>query len=116
MISNALPATLRRFVEHHFDTVTAIDVLLHLRHEQPRAWTSRALARRLRIDPDQTEGILARLDENGLIRRQGQAFEYGPGSEQAAWAVDTLAEVYPRYRHRIIGIVFPAGSDQARTL
>lgn len=115
MFSNAVPVTLWRFVEGHFDTVTAIDVLLHLRREHPRASTSRALARRMRIDPDQTESILARLDENGLVRRQGQAFEYGPRDEQAAGAVDTLADVYPRYRFRIIGLIFNPSSDQATT-
>jgi hypothetical protein len=105
--SNVFPVTLSSFVERHFDTVSAVDVLLHLRREQPRSCTSRAVARQLRLDPDQTENILARLDEHGLVRRQGRSFEYGPRSEQAAGTVDTLAAVYPQYRHRIVGIIFP---------
>ena len=74
--------------------------------ERPRAWASRAVARRLRIDPDQTEGILAGLDRSGLVRRHGRSFEYDPRGEEAAGAVETLADVYPRYRHRIIDIIF----------
>jgi hypothetical protein len=104
--SDVVPATVRRFVEGHFDTVTAVEVLLLLRRESPRAFSSDAVARQLRIDPDQTEGILSELDQHGLVRRQGASFEYGPRSEEAAGAVETLASVYSKYRHRIIGIIF----------
>jgi DNA-binding IclR family transcriptional regulator len=104
--SDVVPATVRRFVEGHFDTVTAVEVLLLLRRESPRALTSDAVARHLRIDPDQTEGILAGLDRRGLVRRHGPSFEYGPRSEEAAGAVESLAKVYSRYRYRIIGIIF----------
>ena len=97
---------MRRFVEGHFDTLTAVEVLLLLHREHPRAWTSRAVALRLRIDPEQTEGILAGLDRSGLVRRDGPSFEYDPRNEEAAGAVETLADVYPRYRHRIIDIIF----------
>jgi hypothetical protein len=99
-------ATVRRFVEGHFDTVTAVEVLLLLRRESPRALSSDAVARQLRIDPDQTQGILTGLDRSGLVRRRGPSFEYGPRSEEAAGTVETLAKVYPRYRYRIISIIF----------
>lgn len=109
MPSDVVPATVRRFVENHFDTVTAVEVLLLLRRESPRALSSDAVAGRLRIDPDQTEGILTGLDRNGLVRRKGPSFEYDPRSEEAAGAVETLADFYPRYRYRIIGIIFRGG-------
>ena len=106
MGSDLLPVSVRRFVEGHFDTVTAVEVLLLIRRERPRAWSSDAVARRLRIDRDQAEDILAGLDRNGLVRRNGLAFQYGPRSEEAAGMVDALADVYSRYRYRIIDIIF----------
>jgi hypothetical protein len=109
MASEMVPATMRRFVENHFDTVTAVEVLLFLRRESPRALSSDAVAGRLRLDPAQAEGILTGLDRSGLVRRKGPSFEYDPRTEDAAGAVETLADVYPRYRHRIIGIIFPGG-------
>jgi DNA-binding IclR family transcriptional regulator len=101
-----VPVTVRRFVEGHFDTVTAVEVLLLLRRELPRALSGDAVARQLRIDPDQAEGILVGLHRNGLVRRRGLSFEYGPRSEEAAGAIETLANVYSRYRYRIIRIIF----------
>lgn len=103
--SDVLPAAVRRFVKGHFDTVTAVEVLLLLHRESSRAWSSGAVASRLRIDPDQTEGILDSFDRNGLVRRRGRSFEYGPRNEEAAGAVDTLADVYPRYRYRIMDMI-----------
>ena len=106
MASDVVPATVRRFVEGHFDTVTAVEVLLLLRRESPRALSSTAVARLLRIDPAQTEGIMTGLARSGLVRRQGPRFEYDPQTEEAAGAVESLADVYSRYRYRVIGIIF----------
>ena len=106
LVTEALPAKLRRFLVGHFDTVTALEVLLLLHRERPRAWSSGAVARRLRLDPDQSEGILAGLDRRGLVVRQGSTFEYRPRTEEAAGAVETLADVYSRYRYRIMHIIF----------
>lgn len=106
LASDVVPATVRRFVEGHFDTVTAVEVLLLLRREAPRALSSTAVARQLRIDPAQTECILAGLDRSGLVRSRGSRFGYEPRTEEAAGAVETLVDVYSRYRYRIIGIIF----------
>jgi DNA-binding IclR family transcriptional regulator len=106
LATDLVPATVRRFVEGHFDTVTAVEVLLLLRRESPRALSSDAVARQLRIDPDQTEGILTGLDRSGLVRRQGPRFEYEPRTDEVAGEIETLADVYSRYRHRIIRIIF----------
>lgn len=107
--SDVLPAAVRRFVEGYLDTVTAVEVLLLLHRESSRPWSSRAVASRLRIDPDQTEGILDGFDRRGLVRRRGRSFEYGPQTEETAGAVDTLADVYPRYRYRIMDLILTKG-------
>lgn len=107
--SDLLPAKVRRFVEGYLDTVTAVEVLLLLHREASRPWSSGAVASELRIDPDQTEGILDDFDRSGLVRRSGRSFEYRPQSAEAAGAVDTLAAVYPRYRYRIMHIILTKG-------
>jgi hypothetical protein len=104
--ADALSATLRRFVEGHFDTVTAVEVLLLLHREQPRAWSSPAVARCLRIDTDQTRSILDTLCGSGLLRRRGFMFEYEPRTPEAADLVERLAGLYPRYRYRISDLIF----------
>jgi hypothetical protein len=101
-----LPATVRRFVEGHFDTVTAVEVLLLLHREQPRSWSSSAVARSLRIDTDQTRNILDSLSRGGLLRRRGFTFEYEPRTPETADLVERLAGLYPRYRYRISDLIF----------
>ena len=103
--ADSLPVTVRQFVEGHFDSVTAVEVLLLLHRERPRSWSSVAVARRLRIDEDQTRDILDGLSRDGLVRRRGFTFEYEPRTEDLADAVDWLGTLYSRYRHRIINII-----------
>jgi DNA-binding IclR family transcriptional regulator len=103
---DALPATVRQFVEGHFDTVTAVEVLLLLHRESQRAWSSGAVARRLRLDGEQTEAILDGLQQMGLVRRRDHTFEYAPRTRELASAVEMLAAAYSRYRFRIIWLIF----------
>ena len=109
MTVKSLPVAVRKFVEGHFDTVTAVEVLLLLHRERPHTWSSGDVARRLRIDPQQTENILNGLHGMGLVRRIDLRFEYAPGNEAQAGAVDTLAAVYSRYRYTISNLIFSKG-------
>jgi hypothetical protein len=104
--ADALPATVRRFVEGHFGTVTAVEVLLLLHRERPRSWSCASVARTLRIDADQARGILDTLSRSGLVRRRGLTFEYAPRTPEIADLVEKLAELYPRYRFRISDLIF----------
>lgn len=106
MGTDALPVPVRRLVEGHFDTVTAVEVLLLLHRERPRAWSSGAVARRLHLDADQARHILDGLSHSGLVRQRGVAFDYQPRTEDLAGAVDSLGALYSRYRHRISGLIF----------
>jgi hypothetical protein len=101
----ALPSPVRRFVEGHFDTVTAVEVLLLLHRESGHAWSSDAVARRLRLDGEQTRTIIDDLEDARLVRRRGHAVEYTPETQEVASAVEMLAAVYSRYRHRIISLI-----------
>lgn len=101
----ALPSPVRQFVEGHFDTVTAVEVLLLLHRESGHAWSSDAVARRLRLDGEQTRTIIDDLEKARLVRRRGHAVEYTPQTQEVASAVEMLAAVYSRYRHRIISLI-----------
>lgn len=90
---DALPVTLSRFIEGHFDTVSAVEVLLLLHRDRLHRWSSRAVAWELRLDPDQTDGILAELGRRSLVRRRGTDFEYSPTTADAARAVEMLADL-----------------------
>lgn len=106
MTADALPVPVQRLVEGHFNTVTAVEVLLLLHREQPRSWNSAAVARKLRIDANQTRDILDTLTRSGLVRRQGITFEYEPRTAEMAETVERLAGLYPRYRFRISDLIF----------
>lgn len=96
---------MRQFLEVHFESITSLEVLLLLHQERPRSWTSASVARRLRIDTDQTRDILDALTQRHLLRRAGFTFEYCPSLDDDARSVETVAELYPRYRVRIRDLI-----------
>ena len=96
---NGLPMTVHRFVRNHFDSMSSVDVLL-LHWQRPRRWSSLAVARELRLNEEQTAGLLAQITERGLVRRQSIEFCYAPRTDEVAGVVTQLAENYARYRWR----------------
>lgn len=103
---NELPAAVRRLIERHLDTAADVDTLLLLRRQRDRSWTALAVARELRIDPDQSATILARLGRRGLLQINGDAFRYGPTDAEMDEAVATLAALYPSYRLAVTSLIY----------
>lgn len=114
---DALPVIVRRFIQDHFDTISSVEVLLLLQRQRARPWSSQAVARELRLDQEQADGILSRLDRGGLVHRYGPDFQYAPSTDEVADIVQMLADHYSRYRWRITALVFSgeradSGPDQ----
>lgn len=86
-------------------TAADLEVLL-LVHRERTGWTPAAIAKHLRIDPDQAKLILFRLSRGGLTKQNRDKYEYSPHDVVLADAVDALAEVYPAYRVAIISLIF----------
>lgn len=103
---DVLPVAVRRFLEDHVDTVSSLEVLLLLQRDDARRWSGPAVARELHLDEGQVEGILTRLKRRRLIRRRGTDFQYAPPTDEIARVVQVIADHYPRYRWRIISLVF----------
>ena len=109
-----LPVTVRRFIQDHFDTISSVEVLLFLQRQRARRWTSQAVARELRLHQEQADGILSRLDQDGLVHRHGPEFQYAPSTDEVADSVQMLADHYSRYRWRIVALVFSGERADSR--
>ena len=114
---DALPVTVSRFIQDHFDTISSVEVLLFLQRQRAHRWSSQAVARELHLDQEQADGILSRLDRGGLVHRHGPDFQYAPRTDETAHVVQQLADHYSRYRSRIVTLVFSgerpdSGRDQ----
>ena len=107
---NELPKTVQKLIEQQFHSVADVDTLLLLVRDH-RGWDASAVARKLRIDVDQTAEILARLRRRGLLRAEEDTYRFDPRDPALAAAVMLLANLYPTYRVAIVSKIYarPSG-------
>jgi hypothetical protein len=100
-----LPTTVQRFILRYVNSVAELEGLLLLRGDAESRWTSALLAPRLYIKDSEADRILSDLHGRGLLAREENAFVYAPVSEDVRAAVDTLADLYPRFLIPITNLI-----------
>lgn len=111
MAANELPVSVQRLIRHHFSSATDVEALLLLRRDG-RGWTASGLARELRMNVDQADGILTRLHRSGLLRTVGDTYRFDPQNPTLAGAASALDQLYPAYRLAVISLIYarPTGA------
>jgi hypothetical protein len=110
-MASGVPDDVARFLRAAISSVQQLDVLLLLREERGRAWTADGVGARLRTHPTAAGGYLESLQLLGLATATADGFRYEPGAR--AKLVDKLAELYPTYRTRIVGLIYSEANDDA---
>jgi hypothetical protein len=110
-MASGVPDDVARFLRAAISSVQQLEVLLFLRQERDRAWRADEVGSRLRTHAGAAAGYLESLGLLGLAAAEGDAYRYEPGAR--AKLVDQLAELYPTYRTRIVGLIYSEASDDA---
>jgi len=108
---DALPENVQTLVAEHLQSSADIDVLLLLHRHRDRHWSALGVAGELRLHVDQTQAILNRLAESGLLRAEGGGFVCAPRTAALAEAVDAVARLHPTYRLALTRLILSAGAD-----
>lgn len=109
----SLTPDLRRFVVAKIHSVPMLEALLLLR-TRAQGWAVGELAARLYLPDAKVQGLLEKLQAEGLARlEQGMAF-YAPASAETATQVDRLAETYSRRVVEIAELIHSGLERQAR--
>jgi hypothetical protein len=111
LAANELPVSVQRLIRHHFSSATEVEAMLLMRRDG-RTWTASGLARELRMNADQAQAILTRLQRSGLLRTVGDTYRFDPRDPALAGAASALARLYPAYRVAVISLIYgrPTGA------
>jgi hypothetical protein len=109
----------QQFIVKYITSVDQLEILLLL-HEYPeREWNADDVARHLFTESTSAESRLAELAANGLISTKSpgdrMSYRHGPKTPQLERAIAELAKQYPKYRVRIINLIFSKPIDKIRT-
>ncbi|MBF5043540.1 hypothetical protein FGE12_14175 [Aggregicoccus sp. 17bor-14] len=118
MSEASLPPRVQRFIESHIDSIEKLEVLLLLRAQPGRTWTSAGVAQELRIMEASATGRMEDLCARGLLACEGGApatYRFAPASSEDAQAVTELAASYSTRRVSVISFIFSRPADRLKS-
>jgi hypothetical protein len=118
-----LPEDVRRLLQEHIQSYEQLEILLLLRRVRYEAWTSGALATRLRISEALVAPALACLEAAGLLRTdtgndppaQPPRYAYRPASSGLDATVGILDREYAERPISIIKLMSANSIERVRT-
>jgi DNA-binding IclR family transcriptional regulator len=103
-------------IAYHLESVGALDLLLLLRGQPERAWTSEDVCEALGSPLRWAERELASLRRGGLVALHDGRYRYAPDSERTHAAVDAIARAWRHDRSGISRLIFsPRRRDRSGT-
>ena len=113
MPDDPIPEDVRRLLHRHFDSVSEVEVLVTL-IRAPRAWTIPELADELVLNEEHAGFLLSTLARTPLVTATDDTYAFDPARAKDRAAAESLAQLYDRYRVRIMTLVFGKASEPLR--
>jgi hypothetical protein len=114
-----LSEALQKFILQYINSVEQLEILLLLKQDPAKQYSSEDIARLLFTHKDSVEARLNHLTANGLAETVAASepvlYRYAPRTAELDNAVKELARDYPAYRVSIINLIFSKPIDRIRT-
>jgi hypothetical protein len=112
------PAEIEQFIGQHIESLAQLEMLLLLRQESARNWSSFDLARQLYVTPDVCDGIIADLERRGFVLREAadsSLVRYRTGGADVDRLIDQLASLYHQRRVAVITLIYSKPIKKVQT-
>jgi len=115
-VTGGIPEDVERLIASHIDSVEKLEVLLLLRGERDRHWTSDEVSRELRRNPSTVTRALGQLAGRGLLSGSpAEGFRFEPAEPELEQQVTRLAETYAARRVSVIQLIVANPMDSVTT-
>jgi hypothetical protein len=115
-VASGLSENLERFIRERLPSAEQIEIVLLLRHDSERAWSTPEVAQHLGTPPESTAMRLFLLASNGIVSFDATGgaprYRYNPANEELA---TELAEVYQTRRGDIYDLIGAPARDPLRS-
>ena len=106
MTEGDIPEKVRHFIFEQIDSAEQLEVLLFLRQNQDKVWTSQEVSNELRSTPISVGSRLESLERLFLLEKSDKGYKYHPQSDELRATVDQLNEIYKVRRQKIFELIF----------
>lgn len=113
---SGVPEDVARLIASHIDSVEKLEILLLLRGERDRAWTSDQVSRELRRNPSTVSRALKQLADRQLLAGStADGFRFAPSDPALEQQVTRLADTYATRRVSVIQLIVANPMDSVTT-
>ena len=113
MPGSNIPDAVRRFLLGAIPSVPHLEAILLLHAEPLQRWTPAVLARRLYIDNDATERLLADLAGAGLVHREADGVRIALDDPHIAEVLGQVVDVYARHVVEVAELIHSSSERKA---
>ena len=103
---SAVPAAVTELVRRSIDRLETLHVLFLLQSTAPREWTIGDVSLERRSSRYAAEMSLRALARHGLLSREGDAYRFGPQTDELARRTAALADCYRLRPAAVIALIF----------
>ena len=118
MTFEEFPADVGKFIAEHVNSVAQLEILLLLRSDPARLWTTADVSGALRTTAETAAETLTTLQSKRIVTRdeapQGGC-RYAPETPELAELIDRLATVYDERRVTVITMIYSKPVDKVQT-
>jgi hypothetical protein len=108
------PPDVKEFIRQNIHSLAQLEVLLALREEPSRCWTTDEITSRLYLQPQMVSGLLSDLVRRGFAVREDTGVRYQPANQVAAGLIERLAQLYHDRRVAVTTEIFSKPIDSLR--
>ncbi len=113
---SGVPDDVAQLIASHIDSVEKLEILLLLRGEGDRSWTTEDVSRELRRNPSSVARCLRQLSERGLLGGEvADGYRFAPPDPAVERQVTRLAETYATRRVSVIQLIVANPMDSVTT-
>jgi DNA-binding IclR family transcriptional regulator len=105
-MSARLPHSVRALIRDHISSVGELELLLTLRSDPERAWSTDALCEALGCPVSWAEQQLDAMAAAGLAKPVDGGWRFAPAAPELARATDALDEAYRTHTRAVVRFIF----------
>jgi DNA-binding transcriptional ArsR family regulator len=110
-----IPVEVRELILDRLKSIEELEVLLLIRTDAPRAWTTEQLASTLKLPAASVEAALSALSANRLVTAQPDGtHQYDAADAKTRLSVEMLAQVYAGSRVEILVFIATNAINRVR--
>lgn len=109
MSKSGISERVKHFIFEYIDSVEQLDVLLFIRLNQDKTWSSDHIAHEIRSSSKSVSTRLQLLEQMGFLDKSPenqQLVKFRVGSAETEATLDDLAEVYKLKKQKVLELIF----------